>query len=88
MRIDFADRFRCFPIAFHKTSANLHKITLEENTHERRLTRTTTQRIIEDFAYNNNPFEQRLARMGIELIALDKTNHVKPITQDGRPLRR
>jgi transposase len=45
--------------------------------------------MIGDLAYDSDPLDQELdAKFGVELIAPHKTNRVKPITQDGRSLRR
>ncbi len=46
------------------------------------------EKLIGDKAYDSDPLDERLAQMGVEMIAPHKTNRVKPKTQDGRKLRR
>jgi transposase len=46
-------------------------------------------RLIGDKAYDSDPLDERLRKeRNVELIAPHKGNRRKPVTQDGRPLRR
>jgi len=45
-------------------------------------------RLIADRGYDSDPLRTRLAARGIELIAPHRWNRSKPVTQDGRALRR
>src|SRR2546428_5709425 len=45
-------------------------------------------RLIADRGYDSDPLRMRLAARGIELIAPHRWNRSKPVTQDGRALRR
>jgi transposase len=44
--------------------------------------------LIADRGYDSDPLRKRLAERGIELIAPHRWNRSKPVTQDGRALRR
>jgi len=44
--------------------------------------------LIGDGAYDSDPLDRRLRSKGIEMIAPHHRNRTKPVTQDGRPLRR
>lgn len=44
--------------------------------------------LIGDAAYDSDPLDAQLAQRGIELIAPHRLNRIKPVTQDGRALRR
>jgi len=45
-------------------------------------------RLIADRGYDSDPLRKRLVERGIELIAPHRWNRSKPVTQDGRALRR
>jgi transposase len=47
-----------------------------------------TEKLIGDKAYDSDALYERLARMGVEMIAPHKSNRKKEKTQDGRKLRR
>ena len=76
------------PIAIHTASASPHEITLIEGTIEQRFTADHPERLIGDRAYDSDPLDAKLADQGIELIAPHRANRSKPVTQDGRQLRR
>jgi transposase len=44
--------------------------------------------LIGDRAYDSDALRERMAQMGIELIAPHRRGRKRPPTQDGRPLRR
>lgn len=76
------------PLAVHTTSASPHEVTLVEATLDETLTVGGPRRLIGDRAYDSDPLDQRLAALGIELIAPHKRNRIKPKTQDERALKR
>ena len=76
------------PIAISVESASPHEVGLVERTLERRFTQERPKRLIGDRAYDSDPLDERLRKLGIEMIVPHKTNRRKPPTQDGRPLRR
>lgn len=47
-----------------------------------------SKRLVGDRAYDCDPLDDQLAGDDIELIAPHKSNRIKPVTQDGRKLRR
>ncbi len=59
-----------------------------ETTLQERFVDELPEKLIGDKAYDSDPLDERLAQMGVEMIAPHKTNRVKPKTQDGRKLRR
>jgi transposase len=74
------------PVGVHVCSASPHEATLAETTVQ--ATHGKPQRLIGDRAYDSDPLRQRLAEMGIELIAPHRRGRTKAPTQDGRALRR
>ena len=76
------------PLAVHVASASPAEGTLVEPTLASCFTAALPARLIGDKAYDSEPLDAELAAWGIELIAPHRTNHVRPKTQDGRPLRR
>ena len=48
----------------------------------------TPQRLIGDKAYDSDKLDAKLEQQGIELIAPHRANRTRPVTQDGRALRR
>src|SRR5271169_5231741 len=77
------------PLAVHVVSASPNEATLVEPTLERRFLRETPQRLIGDKAYDSDPLDQRVREnFCVELIAPHRWNRSKPVTQDGRALRR
>ncbi len=77
-----------FPLAISVGSAAPHEVKLVDETLEKRFTPEMPERLIGDRAYDSDPLDDRLQKQGIELIAPHKANRKKPVTQDGRPLRR
>ena len=77
-----------FPVAIHVDSATPHEVTLVEKTLEGRFLIQFPERLIGDKAYDSDPLDAELAKLGIEMIAPHKVNRKRPKTQDGRPLRR
>ena len=69
-------------------SASPHEVTLVEKTLEDRFVGDLPQKLIGDRAYDSDPLDERLAEMGVEMIAPHRTGRIKPKTQDGRKLRR
>jgi transposase len=77
------------PLAVHVVSASPNEATLVEPTLQRRFLRETPQRLIGDKAYGSDPLDQRVREhFGVDLIAPHRWNRSKPVTQDGRVLRR
>ncbi len=85
------------PLGKHLCSASPHEARLAETTlaticvsrrtHAGR-PRQKPLRLIADRGYDSDPLRKRLAARGIELIAPHRWNRSKPVTQDGRALRR
>jgi transposase len=69
-------------------SASPHEVTLVEKTLEDRFVDDLPEKLIGDRAYDSDPLDERLAEIGVEMIAPHRTGQVKPKTQDGRKLRR
>ena len=77
------------PVAVHVASASPNETTLVEPTLQRRFLRETPERLIGDKAYDSDPLDQRIREhLGVELIAPHRWNRSRPVTQDGRALRR
>src|ERR1700676_639547 len=77
------------PVAVHVVSASPNEATLVEPTLQRRFLRETPKRLIGDKAYDSDPLDQRVREnLRVELIAPHRWNRSKPVTQDGRALRR
>jgi len=77
------------PLAVHVVSASPNEATLVEPTLQRRFLRETPERLIGDKAYDSDPLDQRVREhFRVELIAPHRWNRSKPVTQDGRVLRR
>ena len=74
------------PVGVHVCSASPHEATLAEATIQ--AAHGQPQRVIGDRAYDSDPLRERLAEMGVELIAPHRMNRKRPPTQDGRALRR
>jgi len=76
------------PLAVHTDAASPHEVTLVEPTIDETVTVGLPERLIGDRAYDSDPLDAKLAADGIELIAPHNRNRIKPVTQDGRKLRR
>ena len=76
------------PVALYVESASPHEVTLVEDTLKAKFIDENPQRLIGDKAYDSDKLDEQLRRQGIELIAPHKNNRRKPVTQDGRALRR
>ena len=63
-------------------------VKLVERTVCERFTDERPKKIIGDKAYDSDPWDERLKKLGIELIAPRKVNRKKSKTQDSRKLRR
>ena len=74
------------PVAVHVGSAAPAEVTLVHPLLAARFTAALPARLIGDRAYDSDPLDRELARLGVELIAPNRRNRRK--TQDGRPLRR
>jgi transposase len=77
------------PVAVHVVSASPNEATLVEPTLQRRFLREIPKRLIGDKAYDSDPLDQRVREhLQVELIAPHRWNRSRPVTQDGRALRR
>jgi transposase len=76
------------PLAVYTTSASPHEVKLVERTVCERFTDERPEKLIGDKAYDADPLDEQLKKLGIELIAPHKANRKKANTQDGRKLRR
>src|SRR2546425_6466935 len=95
--VDGGGRRPGLPLGKHLCSASPHETRLAETTlaticvgrrtHAGR-PRQKPLRLIADRGYDSDPLRMRLAERGIELIAPHRWNRSKPVTQDGRALRR
>ena len=57
------------PLAVHTSSASPHEVTLVEATLAEAITLGRPERLVGDRAYDSDPLDQKLAQIGIELIA-------------------
>src|SRR5277367_6100935 len=86
--VAIADRHG-LPIAVHVASARPNEAILVEATLQQRFLREAPARLIGDKAYDSDPLDQRLRdTLGVQLISPHRWNRSKPVTQDGRALRR
>jgi transposase len=76
------------PVAVYIASASPHEVTLVADTVESRFVADCPRRLIGDKAYDSDRLDVELQQQGIELIAPHRANRCKPVTQDGRSLRR
>jgi len=75
------------PIAVGIASGQRHEVTLVLETLRQRFVKKLPERLIGDRAYDSNGLDAELARLGVEMIAPNKSDR-KHRTQDGRKLRR
>lgn len=76
------------PCAVLTASASPHEVTLVPDTLEQLFTEQRPEHLIGDGAYDSDPLDEALQKMGIDLIAPHRKNRVKKPTQDGRKMRR
>ncbi len=76
------------PLAVYTESASPHEVRLVERTICERFTEMRPEKMIGDKAYDSDPLDKQLQKLGIEMIAPHKVNRKKAKTQDGRKLRR
>ncbi len=76
------------PLSVCAASASPHEVTLVGAALESRFVSEKPERLIGDRAYDSDPLDAELAKMGIEMIAPHRRNRKKAKTQDGRKLRR
>ena len=85
------------PLGDHLHSASPSEVKLVEaalatirvgRQHRAGRPRQKPRRLIADRGYDSDPLREQLAERGIELIAPHRKNRRKPLTQDGRALRR
>ena len=86
--VAIADRHG-LPIAVHLASARPNEAILVEAALGQRFLPEAPTRLSGDKAYDSDPLDQRLrATLGVQLISPHRWNRSKPVTQDGRALRR
>ena len=76
------------PLAVYTESASPHEVRLVERTICERFTDERPEKMIGDKAYDSDPLDKQLKKLGIQLIAPHKANGKRAKTQDGRKLRR
>lgn len=76
------------PVAIDTECASPHEVKLVGKTVCGRFTDERPKKMIGDKAYDSDPLDAEMAKLGIELIAPHKANRKKGQTQDGRKLRR
>ena len=76
------------PLSVRAASASPHEVTLVGDVLDGVFVSERPERLIGDRAYDSDPLDAELAKMGIEMIAPHRNNRRKPKTQDGRKLRR
>ncbi len=76
------------PLSVSTASASPHEVTLVEEALSESFLDERPERLIGDRAYDSDPLDTELAKMGIEMIAPHRRNRKKRKTQDGRKLRR
>ena len=83
-RMAMADRTG-LPLAVHVDRATPHEVTLVVPTLAACFVDGRPARLIGDKAYDSDALDQRVAELGVDMIAPHRANRVKPKTQDGRP---
>lgn len=77
------------PVAISIESASPHEVTLVDGRITKRFVKEKPDHLVGDLAYDSDPLDAEMKRKhGIEVIAPHKENRIKPVTQDGRALRR
>jgi transposase len=82
-----ADR-SALPLAVHAASASPHEVSLVQVALAEVLTAERPARLIGDKAYDSDALDAQLVVVGVEMIAPQRSNRTKAVTQDGRKLRR
>ena len=75
------------PIAVGIASGQRNEVTLVRETLKQRFLKKLPLRLIGDRAYDSDPLDAELKKIGVEMIAPHNPRRVR-LTQDGRPLRR
>jgi len=75
------------PIAVGIASGERHEAKLVIETLRSRFLKKLPKRLIGDRAYDSDPLDAELKKLGVEMIAPHNPRRVN-LTQDGRPLRR
>jgi hypothetical protein len=81
-----ADRFG-LPLAVCAASASPHESRLVAPTLDSRFIDALPQRLIGDRAYDADPLDAVLAKLGVEMIAPHRRNRKKPKTQEAQDAR-
>lgn len=76
------------PYALYATSASPGEALLVGQTLRCRLTKEKPTYLTGDKAYDSDPLDYQLAEQGISMVAPHRRGRVRPVTQDGRQLRR
>ena len=76
------------PLAVCTHAANHHKVTLVQLTFGFYMIEAKPEKLIGDKAYDSDELDKDLRADGIDMIAPHRTNRSKPVSQDGRTLRR
>ncbi len=76
------------PVAVHTAAAAPHEVSLVRATLAQVFTSERPRRLVGDRAYDSDQLDAELREQGVELIAPHRSNRSKPVTQDGRQLRR
>jgi transposase len=76
------------PLSIDVDSASPGEVTLIEPLLEQAVVTRLPNRLIYDRAADSDPLRERLAERGVELICPHRRGRKRPVTQDGRPLRR
>src|SRR5271157_659895 len=76
------------PLGVDIASASPAEVQLIESLLEKRILRKRPKRLIYDRAADSDPLRKRLTKQCIELICPHRRGRKRPVTQDGRSLRR
>ncbi|NPT55130.1 transposase [Paraburkholderia elongata] len=68
-------------LAAHTPSASPHEVTLVEATLDENTTPGGPRRIIGDLANDSDPFDEKLAQGGVELISPHRRNHCRMVAR-------
>ena len=76
------------PLAAYVAEASVHESQLVETLLARYKGQKMPRYLIGDKGYDSDILDEKLRKLGIEMIAPHRRNRTKPKTQDGRKLRR